>query len=358
LSGELKGWGFKPNPYDPCVFNKDMGGLDHHQCTIVLHVDDMMVTCRDAGALDELSQLLRGRFGQDKVTEHRGKVFDFLAMTFDFTTSGEVRVTMKQLVNDILEGCGVERTYLTPAIDEVYETRDAPKVGITDRDYFRTYVAKLLYVAKRVKPEMLGAVSFLTTRALEPDVDDLAKLKRALGYLRGDKDRGIVLRIGDRIDQVHGYVDAAYGVHTSSGRSQSGAATVIGDCAGGPVHVSAGKQKSTTKSSTEAELMATVDYASQVLWMRNFLIGQGIAAGPVIMHQDNMSTMALIKRGGPASQKTRHIAIRHFWLKERVDDGEMVIKHLPTAQMFVNIMTKPLQGKQFIAERAMLTNWP
>jgi len=28
------------------------------------------------------------------------------------------------------------------------------------------------------------------------------------------------------------------------------------------------------------------------------------------------------------------------------------------AEMFVNIMTKPLQGKQFIAERAMLTNWP
>jgi len=285
-------------------------------------------------------------------------VFDFLAMTFDFTKPREVKVTMKQLVNDILEGCGVERTYLTPAIDQLFDTRDAPKVGITDRDFFRTYVAKLLYVAKRVKPEMLAAVSFLTTRALEPDEDDLAKLKRALGYLRGDKDRGIILRIGDRIDQVHGYVDAAYGVHTSSGRSQSGAATVLGDCAGGPIHVSAGKQKSTTKSSTEAELMATVDYASQVLWMRNFLIGQGIAVGPVIMHQDNMSTMALIKRGGPASQKTRHIAIRHFWLKERVDDGEMIIKHLPTAQMFVNIMTKPLQGQQFIAERAMLTNWP
>ena len=45
--------------------------------------------------------------------------------------------------------------------------------------YFRTYVAKLLYMAKRVKPEMLGAVSFLATRALEPDVDDLTKLERA-----------------------------------------------------------------------------------------------------------------------------------------------------------------------------------
>jgi len=83
------------------------------------------------------------------------------------------------------------------------------------------------------------------------------------------------------------------------------------------------------------------------------------SATPSAMDCFNVSkSMALIKRGGPASQKTRHIAIRHFWLKERVDDGEMVIKHLPTAQMFVNIMTKPLQGKQFIAERAMLTNWP
>ena len=69
-----------------------------------------------------------------------------------------------------------------------------------------------------------------------------------------------------------------------------------------------------------------------------------------------MSAMALIKRGGPASEKS----LRHFWVKERVDAGEAVVRHLPTAQMFVNVMTKytkPLQGQQFVAERAMLTNW-
>jgi hypothetical protein len=47
------------------------------------------------------------------------------------------------------------------------------------RIHVRRQVAKLLYMAKRVKPEMLGAVSFLATRALEPDVDDLTKLMRA-----------------------------------------------------------------------------------------------------------------------------------------------------------------------------------
>jgi hypothetical protein len=88
------------------------------------------------------------------------------------------------------------------------------------------------------------------------------------------------------------------------------------------------------------------------------LRGQGYETGPVVLYQDNMSTMALMKRGGPASERSRHIDIRQFWVKERVDAGEMVVRHLPTALMFANIMTKPLQGQQFVAERAMLTNWP
>ena len=42
------------------------------------------------------------------MTEHRGQILDFLAMTFDFSKAGEARVTMKKLVGDILEGCGVD----------------------------------------------------------------------------------------------------------------------------------------------------------------------------------------------------------------------------------------------------------
>jgi len=100
------------------------------------------------------------------VIKHRGQVLDFLAMTFDFTVPGEARVTMRRLVDDILEGCGVERSYATPAIDQLFDVRDALKLGVTEGDYFRTYVAKLLFVAKRVKPEMLAAVAFLTTRTV------------------------------------------------------------------------------------------------------------------------------------------------------------------------------------------------
>lgn len=44
-------------------------------------------------------------------------------------------------------------------------------------------------------------------------------------------------------------------------------------------------------------------------------------------------------------------------MKERVDFGEAVIRHLGTKEMFANLLTKPLQGGQFVYERKALTGW-
>ena len=68
--------------------------------------------------------------------------------------------------------------------------------------------------------------------------------------------------------------------------------------------------------------------------------------------------MALISRGGPSSKRSRHINIRYFWLRERIDSGEVTVEHLGTKHMFANLLTKPVQGAQFITERRGLTNWP
>jgi hypothetical protein len=55
------------------------------------------------------------------------------------------------------------------------------------------------------------------THSMCSDIDDMTKLKHLLGYLRGTRDRGIVLRVGDHL-KVHAYLDAAYGVHQDSGK--------------------------------------------------------------------------------------------------------------------------------------------
>jgi hypothetical protein len=312
-----------------------------------------MVTCEDEAELDKFATFLRGCYGGD-ITEHRGEVAEYLAMTFDFSNPGEVRVTMKKLVDDIIAGCGVTDERSTPATDELFNVRDdAGQLDQKQKDYFRSYVAKLLYIAKRVRPEMLAAVSFLTTRALVCDMDDMAKLHRVLGYLKKTRDRGIVLRIGEFIS-VEAYIDAAYGVHTSSGKSHTGCAIILGS---GPVFVKSTKQKIVSKSSTEAELIALSDSASQAIWVANFINSQGYDVGPVVLHQDNMSCMALVKRGSPASERSRHIDIRYFWVKQLVDGKAAVVKHLATELMHANVLTKAVQGKQFIDERDRLTNW-
>jgi hypothetical protein len=66
--------------------------------------------------------------------------------------------------------------------------------------------------------------------------------------------------------------------------------------------------------------------------------------------------MALVKRVGPGSERSRHITIRYFWVAERVTAGEVFVEHLSTDLMFANALTKPVQGVQFVRERHELTN--
>lgn len=67
-----------------------------------------------------------------------------------------------------------------------------------------------------------------------------------------------------------------------------------------------------------------------------------------------MSTIAMANRGASNSSRTRHIAIRYFFIKDRIDSGEVMVEHLGTDLMLADILTKPLQGELFQRMRAGL----
>jgi hypothetical protein len=61
-----------------------------------------------------------------------------------------------------------------------------------------------------------------------------------------------------------------------------------------------------------------------------------------------MSTMLLEKDGKQSSSKrAKHIRVRYFFIKDRVDSNELTIKHYPTEKMLADRFTKPLQGTMF-----------
>jgi hypothetical protein len=95
-----------------------------------------------------------------------------------------------------------------------------------------------------------------------------------------------------------------------------------------------------------------------MLWVKTFLEGQGYDVGAARLYQDNLSCKALLENGRSNSERTRHVAIRYFFLKDRIDKREVEVKYLPTDDMVADILTKPLHGAQFRRLRKMLLNWP
>jgi hypothetical protein len=346
LTATLLEDGFIQNPLDPCIFNKLVRG---EQLTVVIYVDDLFITCKNGEAIEELESLLRFKFKE--ITVHEGLVHSYLGMTWDYSQPSSVKVTMEGYTNDLLRQANISGIVKTPATDNLFAIRDAPLLDIKSKSIFHTLTAKLLYLAKRTRPDILLSVSFLTTRVTKPDQDDQAKLERVIKYLNGTSNLGIILS-ADSPARIKAYVDASYGVH-DDGKSHTGLMVSIG---AGPISIKSSKQKIVTKSSTEAELISASDEASEALGNRDFLIAQGELDEPAILYQDNMSTIAMINNGSSKSSRTRHINIRHFWMKERVDMGELSIVYLPTDDMIADILTKPLQGEKFLKLRELLLN--
>jgi len=349
LSNSLLEIGFKQNPQDACVFNLGEG---ENQCTFCVYVDDAMITCKDEKIIDDVIEKLTERY--EKITSKDGLVHNYIGMTFDFSKEDEVSITMDGYIKEILNSYKVTGTAATPALSYLFEVRDSSLLDKERADAFHSRTAKLLYLAKRVRPEILPTVNFLSTRVKSPTEDDWNKLDRCLKYLNGEPSMGIRLSCASNDPlSIVSHVDASYGVHPD-GKSHSGMCIALGE---GPIYVKSSKQKIVTKSSTEAELVALSDGCSQVIWSREFLLNQGYKVDAATIYQDNMSTIALVDKGRSNSDSTRHINVRYYFIKDRIKSGEVVIKHKSTDLMIADGLTKPLQGRLFRDMRARLLNW-
>jgi len=116
------------------------------------------------------------------------------------------------------------------------------------------------------------------------------------------------------------------------------------------------KQKANAGSSTESELIARSDALSDVVWSRYFLFEQEYSMEPSILHQDNESTIKLLNNGRRSSKSTKHVNYRFFAVHGKVKEGEIEVNYCPTATMWADGLTKPLQGKMFEDFRNHLLN--
>ncbi len=88
-----------------------------------------------------------------------------------------------------------------------------------------------------------------------------------------------------------------------------------------------------------------------------FLKEQGYGTEHVAIQHDNKSAILLVINGKQSSNKrTKHLKMKYFFVKDKVEDGEIKIEHIPTEKMWVDVLTKPKQGSPFRVDRAEQIN--
>ena len=72
-----------------------------------------------------------------------------------------------------------------------------------------------------------------------------------------------------------------------------------------------------------------------------------------------MSAILLKKNGRTSSlSQTKHIEIRYFFIRDRIERGDIGPEYYRTDEMVAYFTTKPLRGKKFFEFRDRITGTP
>jgi hypothetical protein len=337
--------GFTQSDNDRCLFLRG-------NTFLVIYVDDILIASDNNSAITELFDRQESKYGV--MTKHTGKEFEYLGMEINCGVRGQVNITMNKYIKSVIESWDNNniKVYQSPATEAIFDVdEDSLMLSRTGQGKFHAMVAKLLYLAKHARPEILTAVSMLTTRVERATENNYLKLSRVIGYLKGFPNLGLCLGIGNKKTiNLDCYVDASFGVHADA-KSHTGVFLSLG-C--GPIYVNSTKQKIVTKSSFEAEIVAVSDAGSVIIWVTDLLKDLGFGSEPAVLFQDNDGAIAAIKKGEVNGRNTKHIKIRKLWIIERIHLGDFTIQWVESQDMTADILTKGMVGQKFIKLSAVL----
>jgi hypothetical protein len=172
-------------------------------------------------------------------------------------------------------------------------------------------------------------------------------------YLRATKD--FVLRVKPVNGlQLKASADASWGIY-SDGKSQTGLAVQVGE-RNSSLTVKAKKQDSVANSSTAAEMIALASCVEEILWMREILEELGFHQETIDIEQDNCSAIKLMEKGPTGQGRSKWMNVKAFWITEKLDQGIIRLKYVPTVDIVTDCLTKVTARKAFFRFRSQQLN--
>nr|GFA49511.1 uncharacterized mitochondrial protein AtMg00810-like [Tanacetum cinerariifolium] len=197
-----------------------------------------------------------------------------------------------------------------------------------------------------------GGVPVNATLFMEkPTAKHMQTVKRILRYIKGTINYGLIYTKYHKGDLITGYSDSNHARDMEDRRSTGGNVFYLKM---NLVTWGSKKQQRVALSSCEAEFMAATTATCHGIWVSRLVHEiTGKKAGPFVLYLDNKSAIELIKN--PVFHgRIKHIDLRYHFIKECVERGDVVIKHVCSKEQKADILTKPLPRTQFIEMRKMM----
>ena len=211
---------------------------------------------------------------------------------------------------------------------------------------FRSLVGHLMWLVNKTRPDIFNAVRAVARYSHSPKLVHWKAALHILQDMRLTSGHGITFHRGmDSGVDLELYVDSDFASSDTNRRSVFGGVVM---CAGACVSFFSRTQKSVTLSSTEAEYVALAGGIKETIFLRYIwsFIFPDRDVGCTLVKEDNVGAIHLAEN--PATTpNSKHIDIRHHFIRERVANGEFKVVYVPSEKQHADFLNKSLHQGAF-----------
>lgn len=215
---------------------------------------------------------------------------------------------------------------------------------------YKNLIGALIYISTCTRPDISFAVNRHAQYFSDPSEQHFKSALKILSYLNATQDLGLHLG-GRRAGDIRVYADADFAEDTETRQSTTENLIYIGDSL---VSWASKKQKLIAASSTEAEFLAVFYTLRDVQFLDQLIRGIYTKQKfPIILYQDNLSTVALIKNQSNKG-RTKHFDVKLKVVNTAYSEEYFKIETTPSSEMWADLMTKPVSRNVLLALRPYL----
>jgi hypothetical protein len=309
-----------------------------------IYVDDLIFGSTNQKSCEKFSRVMTQNFEMSMM----GELNYFLGFQVK-QLKDDTFISQTKYTQDLLKRFGMKDA--KPAKTPMGTDRhvDLNKGGKSiDQKAYRSMIGSLLYLCAS-RPDIMLSVCMCARFQSDPRECHLVTVKRILRYLVATFCFGIWYPKGSTFDLI-GYSNSDYAGCKVDRKSTSRTCQFLGRSL---VSWSSKKQTSAALSTAEAKYVAAGQCCTQLLWMRQTLRDFGYNLSKVPLLCDNESAIRMADN--PVEHnRTNHINIRHYFLRDHQQKGDIEVFYISTENQLADIFTKPLDEKTFCRLRGEL----